>query len=192
MELSSFTYDARIPRVVFGRGTMNQLAGELQKLGAHRPLLLSTQTRRSLAETVREQLEEANIEIARIFDKAVMHTPVEVTSEALQFAEPPADAIVSLGGGSTVGLGKALHVQTELPHISLVTTYSGSEMTAILGETKDGRKTTWRAPKILPATVVYDVDLTLTLPAATSAVSGINAMAHAGSYVGKYSIQNKY
>ena len=62
---------------------------------------------------------------------------------------------------------------------SLPTTYAGSEMTPILGETKDGVKTTQRTPKVLPEIVIYDVDLTLALPPAIAATSGINAMAHA-------------
>ncbi|SMQ50543.1 unnamed protein product [Zymoseptoria tritici ST99CH_1A5] len=109
-----------------------------------------------------------------------MHTPTPITDSAESYArETAADSIVSFGGGSTIGLGKALSIRTGLPHVCIVTTYSGSEMTSIVGETSEGKKTTRKDPKIFPATVIYDVDLTLDLPAETSAVSGVNAMAHA-------------
>lgn len=90
------------------------------------------------------------------------------------------DGIVSVGGGSTVGLGKAMSIRTGLPHLCIPTTYAGSEMTPILGETENGRKTTRRDPKILPTSVLYDVDFFSTLPVDLTVYSGINAIAHAG------------
>jgi alcohol dehydrogenase YqhD (iron-dependent ADH family) len=105
---------------------------------------------------------------------------VEVTERALQtVAASGADALVSVGGGSTIGLGKALASRTRLPQIVVPTTYAGSEVTPILGETVGCRKTTIRDPNLLPKVVLYDVDLTLTLPGPLSMTSGINAMAHA-------------
>jgi maleylacetate reductase len=89
------------------------------------------------------------------------------------------DCLVSLGGGSTTGLSKALALRTGLPQIVIPTTYAGSEATPILGQTEQGRKTTLRSPKVLPRTIVYDVELTLGMPAHLSVVSGMNAMAHA-------------
>ena len=109
-----------------------------------------------------------------------MHTPVEVTELALAaMKDCDADCIVSLGGGSTTGLGKALALRTGVNQLCIPTTYAGSEMTPILGETKDGLKTTVRTNDVLPETVIYDVDLTLSLPPALAATSGINAIAHA-------------
>ena len=93
--------------------------------------------------------------------------------------ETKADCLLSLGGGSTTGLGKALALRTDLPQIVVPTTYAGSEGTPILGQTEQGRKTTIRSPKVLPEAIVYDVELTMTLPVRLSVVSGINAIAHA-------------
>src|SRR2546425_11413112 len=90
-----------------------------------------------------------------------------------------ADCLVSLGGGSTIGLGKALALRTDLPQVAIPTTYAGSEATPILGQTEHGRKTTIRTTKVLPESIIYDVDLTLGLPARLSVVSGLNAIAHA-------------
>jgi alcohol dehydrogenase class IV len=89
------------------------------------------------------------------------------------------DGIVAVGGGSTTGLGKAIALRTDLPQVVVPTSYAGSEMTPILGETRDGLKTTQSSPKVLPETVIYDVDLTLTMPPSLSATSGLNAIAHA-------------
>ena len=109
-----------------------------------------------------------------------MHTPVAVTERAMEVVrERGVDGLVAVGGGSTTGLAKAIALRTDLPQIVAPTTYAGSEMTPILGETKDGVKTTIRDRKVLPEVVIYDIDLTLTLPSALSATSGLNAVAHA-------------
>ena len=116
---------------------------------------------------------------AALYSNATMHTPVEVTEDALAAVRAAgADCLVALGGGSTIGLAKAIALRTDLPQIAIPTTYAGSEMTPILGETKDGRKTTQKSMKVLPEVVIYDVDLTLTLPKGLSGTSGINAIAH--------------
>jgi maleylacetate reductase len=109
-----------------------------------------------------------------------MHTPVAVTQKALAFArELKADCLVGIGGGSTTGLAKALALRTGLPQIVVPTTYAGSEVTPILGETENGEKITHRDDTMLPDIVIYDPELTLTLPLAVSVTSGINAIAHA-------------
>jgi diphthamide biosynthesis protein 2 len=92
-----------------------------------------------------------------------------------------ADSIISFGGGSAIGLGKAICIRIGLYHICLPTTYAGSEMTTILGETSNGHKVMRSDPAILPQTVIYDVSYTLDLPLEVSTVSGVNAIAHAGT-----------
>ena len=107
-----------------------------------------------------------------------MHTPVEVTERALENIGG-ADGLVSLGGGSAIGLGKALALRMGVPHIAIPTTYSGSEISPILGQTREGKKTTIRDKRVVPQAVIYDVALTLSLPLDVTASSGFNAMAHA-------------
>jgi alcohol dehydrogenase class IV len=117
---------------------------------------------------------------AGVFAQAEMHTPVAVTDRAMAYArELKVDGVVAIGGGSTTGLGKAIALRTDLPQLVVPTSYAGSEMTSILGETRDGLKTTQSSPMILPETVIYDVDLTMTMPSSMSATSGLNAIAHA-------------
>jgi alcohol dehydrogenase class IV len=176
--MSSFEYNANPGRVIFDHGTIRKLPEELKRLNLSAPLLLSTPHQVSQAEDLKTILQGR---IAGLFTEATMHTPSNVTDKALEYTkQQSADCVVSIGGGSTIGLGKAISIRTDLPHICIPTTYAGSEMTPILGETADGIKKTRSDPKILPGTVIYDVDLTMTLPVEMSATSGVNAIAHAG------------
>jgi alcohol dehydrogenase class IV len=109
-----------------------------------------------------------------------MHTPVDVTLEAIEAARGAgADCLVALGGGSTIGLAKAIALRTDLPQIAIPTTYAGSEATPILGETENGVKTTQTSLKVLPEVILYDVALTVGLPVSLTVTSGLNAIAHA-------------
>ncbi|KAJ9363502.1 hypothetical protein DTO280E4_2484 [Paecilomyces variotii] len=175
--VGSFEYNPNPGRVVFGQGTLQKLPDEIARLNLSAPLLLSTPQQVDQAEQLKEILKG---KVAGVFTEATMHTPTHITDKALEYAKAQgADSVISIGGGSTIGLGKAISVRTGLPHICIPTTYAGSEMTPILGETADGIKKTRSDPKILPGTVIYDVDLTMTLPASMSATSGVNAIAHA-------------
>ncbi|MFL6694112.1 MAG: maleylacetate reductase, partial [Ramlibacter sp.] len=173
----SFVYTSQPGRVVFGAGSLQHLAREIEALGARRALVLSTPEQRTSAEHVAALLGER---AAGIFDGAVMHVPIESAREAREVARRlGADCAVAIGGGSTTGLGKAIALDSGLPILSIPTTYAGSEMTPIYGLTEAGLKKTGRDPRVLPRTVIYDPELTLTLPVALSVTSGINAIAHA-------------
>jgi maleylacetate reductase len=172
-----FTFAANPARVVFGRGTLDTLADEVRRLGRTRVVLVSDG---GLTETVARAADRLGPLLVARFNRAIMHTPVEVTTQALDVVrETGADCVVSIGGGSTTGLGKAISVGTGIPQIAVPTTYAGSEVTPVLGETADGTKTTRSAPEIRPETVIYDIDLTLGLPPGLSVTSGVNAIAHA-------------
>ena len=177
MSVREFTYVGQPARVIFGSGTTSRLPEEVARLGARRALVLSTAAQQPEAEALAALLGPAAV---GVFAGAVMHTPVHVSDIAADRArELDADVVIALGGGSTTGLSKAIALRTDLPQIVLPTTYAGSEMTPILGETSEGRKRTQTSAKVLPEVVIYDVDLTLGLPARQSGTSGINAIAHA-------------
>jgi maleylacetate reductase len=174
--MEPFIYKSSTPRVVFGAGMSSRLAEEAELLAIRRALALTTPGHEGLG---REMAERLGSRFAGLYAGAVMHTPVGVTDDAVRrTSDAKIDGIVAVGGGSTVGLGKAISLRTGLPQIAIPTTYAGSEMTPILGETTGGVKTTQSNPEILPKTVIYDVDLTLSLPVHIAAVSGMNAMAH--------------
>lgn len=172
-----FTYTANPARIVFGPGSLAQLADEVRQLGGSRALVLSTPFQREDAERLNHELGELG---AGVFGEAAMHTPVDVTEQAMKaFADVGADCVVALGGGSTIGLGKAIAYRNDAPQVVVATTYAGSEVTPILGQTENGVKTTVKDASILPEVVIYDADLTLGLPVGMSVTSGLNAMAHA-------------
>ncbi|CAN7288135.1 maleylacetate reductase [Pseudorhodoferax sp. LjRoot39] len=172
-----FTYESRAQRVLFGAGTLAQAPEELDRLGARKALVLCTAPQRAQAEQVAALL---GPRAAGIFDGAVMHVPL-ASAEAARAAavEAGADALVAVGGGSTVGLAKAIALVSPLPVLAIPTTYAGSEMTPIYGLTENGLKRTGRDARVLPRSVLYDPALTLALPVGLSVVSGINAIAHA-------------
>ena len=176
--MEAFDYTPLQGRVVFGKGTLARIADEVRLLGCERPFVLSDA--HHVEGAAARVLQLLGDQVAGFSTDATMHTPVEVTERVLQrvHAVKP-DCLVSLGGGSTTGLSKALALRTDLPQIVIPTTYAGSEATPILGQTEQGRKTTLRSPKVLPRTIVYDIDLTLGMPVHLSVVSGMNAMAHA-------------
>jgi len=170
----NFTYVSLPTRVVFGAGSIRGLAAEVERLGAKRVLLISTPGR---AEMVRNLAK--GLALAGVFDRAVMHTPLAVVEAAREEARKVnADCCVTVGGGSTIGFGKAIALSSSLPVVAVPTTYSGSEMTTIWGVSEGGAKKTGRDPKVLPKAVIYDPELTLDLPVAVSAASGMNAIAH--------------
>ncbi|CAN0620874.1 Maleylacetate reductase [Burkholderia multivorans] len=175
--MKSFVYQGMPSRVVFEWGALAKLPDEVGRLGARRALILSTPEQQPLAEAVASAL---GARAAGVYAQAVMHVPVEVARAAREAAAAlDADCCVAVGGGSTIGLGKAIALESSLPIIAVPTTYAGSEMTPIYGLTEGRLKRTGRDLRVLPRTVIYDPSLTLSLPAPISAASGINAMAHA-------------
>jgi len=172
-----FTYTTSASRVVFGAGSMKLIQQEVQTLGARRALVLCTPEQRAQAEVVSSLLGPSS---AGVFDGAQMHVPLENARRAREHAKAVgADCAVAIGGGSTIGLGKAIALESSLPIIAIPTTYAGSEMTPIYGITDAGIKRTGRDPKVLPKTVLYDPELSVGLPVHLSFVSGLNAIAHA-------------
>lgn len=177
MTTQDFFFTAQPSRVVFAKGSLELLAKEVKALGACRALVLCTSQQREQAQRASDLLGDMS---AGIFDGAEMHVPIEVARRARAHAKAVgADCAVALGGGSTIGLGKAIALESSLPIIAIPTTYAGSEMTPIYGITEAGEKKTGRDIRVLPKTVLYDPTLSVGLPVGMSVVSGMNAIAHA-------------
>jgi maleylacetate reductase len=172
-----FLFIGQPSRVIFAKGSLQLLAQEVDALKARRALVLCTPQQVEIAQAASDLLGAAS---AGVFDGAEMHVPIEVARHARQHASAVgADCAVAIGGGSTVGLGKAIALESGLPIIAVPTTYAGSEMTPIYGITEAGVKKTGRDLRVLPKTVIYDPELSQHLPVPMSIVSGINAIAHA-------------
>ncbi len=172
-----FTYQALPMRVVFGAGSLASLPDEVAALGLTRVLVLCSPEQEATGEQVADALGDR---AAGVLPEARMHVPIEVARRARQLAAAlGAAGCVAVGGGSAVGLGKAIALEHDLPVVAVPTTYAGSEMTPVWGLTEGGAKRTGRDIRVLPRSVLYDPELTLTLPTGLSATSGMNAIAHA-------------
>lgn len=170
-------YESLPMRVRLRDGALADLPDELSHLGLSRPLILATPGHAHLARRVEQLLGGT---AAGVFAEARMHVPVEIAERAIDMAQHAgADSCVAVGGGSTIVLGKAIALKSDLPIIAVPTTYAGSEMTPIWGLTEGGRKRTGRDARVLPRSVVYDPQLTTKLPIEISVTSGLNAVAHA-------------
>ena len=171
------THQSPPARIVFGVGTLDTLHDESERLGARRVLVLSTPGHAALGERAAALLGERSV---GLLTTAAMHVPADTVAAAVaEASRRGADATVAIGGGSTIGLAKALALKLGLQIVAVPTTYSGSEATAIHGTTQGGVKSTGRDPRALPRTVIYAPTLTCSLPTALAAHSGLNAMAQA-------------
>jgi len=174
--IRDFTYESRPSRVVFAAGAVGLLQREVTRLAIRRLIVVCTPPQAGLAQAVTAPLGET---VAAIHPHAVMHVPRAVADAAVaKTRSVDADGCLAIGGGSSIGLAKAVARETGIPIVAVPTTYAGSEMTTVWGVTDAERKSTGRDERVLPATVVYDPELTLPLPPATAVVSGFNAIAH--------------
>jgi alcohol dehydrogenase class IV len=174
--VKSFTFESQQSRVIFGAGCLAQLPLEVERLGATRPMIVATPGRSSLTSRVRELLSDIAVES---FERAAVHVPQDIALAAREAASSSrADLLIALGGGSAIGVAKAIALTVPIPILAVPTTYGGSEMTPIWGLTEEGRKETGRNSRVQPRVVIYDSNLTLSLSPRTTACSGLNAIAH--------------
>ncbi|MGO1949632.1 MAG: maleylacetate reductase [Mycobacteriaceae bacterium] len=173
----NFLYEALPMRVRFGTDALSALPEELEQIGLRKVVVLCSPEQEHTGQKVADALGDKCV---GVLASAVMHVPSEVAQEASDNAEKlGADGCVTVGGGSAIGLGKAIALKHGLPIVAIPTTYAGSEMTPVWGLTTDGRKETGRDPVVLPRSVVYDPQFSTTLPVTMSVTSGINAISHA-------------
>ena len=175
--MTAFRYDALPGRVVFGAGcSLRELGPELTRLVAQRVLLVVAEPEQQIADRLTAPFAEL---IAATFTAVRQHNPETTVAQVIAVARAvDADAVLSIGGGSTTGTAKAVALHTALPIVAVPTTYAGSEVTPIWGATAGGVKTTGRDLAVLPRTVLYDPDLTLSLPKSITVSSALNALAH--------------
>jgi maleylacetate reductase len=174
--MPGFTYQVPPARVVFAAGALERAPAELDRLGCRRVLLIATGSQQAARHSLVDML---GARLAGVIAGAVMHVPLEHAEAARAEARAVrADGLLALGGGSAIGLAKAVALDNPLPILAIPTTYAGSEMTPIWGLTEAGAKRTGRAANVLPKTVIYDPDLTIGLPPRIAGPSGLNALAH--------------
>ena len=174
--MQPFTYDAVAGRVVFAAGALARVPDELRRIHARRILLIADPSGRAWADSVADAL--GSLVVARI-DDVRPHVPIDRADAARSIARSlEVDTLVTIGGGSSTGLGKAVALEVRVGFLAVPTTYAGSEVTPIWGLTRENRKETGRDPRVQPNVVIYDPVLTLSLPPAIAGPSGMNALAH--------------
>lgn len=173
--LTRFEHETLPQRVCFASGeSAATVRAEVERLGAARVMVIAAAAEEELAQQV-----TAGLPVVLRWSEVVMHVPVEVAERArAATARHHVDCLVSVGGGSTTGLAKAIALTTDLPIVAVPTTYAGSEATSVWGLTEQARKTTGVDARVLPRSIVYDATLTVSLPVPMSVASGLNALAH--------------
>ncbi|MFC9557009.1 maleylacetate reductase [Rhodococcus sp. NPDC056960] len=171
----TFTHRTLGQRVLFGAGrAAENLLSEADRLAARSVMLIADTPARQRAQDLAAQLPAAIV-----YDDVVPHVPIETADHARRTAaEHDVDLLISIGGGSATGLAKAVALTTAIPIVAVPTTYAGSEATNVWGITEKSRKTTGMDDRVLPAAVIYDVELTYSMPVPLSVASGLNALAH--------------
>jgi alcohol dehydrogenase class IV len=173
--MTSFIHDTLGQRVILEAGrAAEHLAAEVERLGATAAMLIAAAPEQDLAGRVTE-----GVPVAERWSEVRQHVPVADAERARAAArDAGVDVLISVGGGSTTGMAKAVALTTGLPIIAVPTTYAGSEATRMWGMTSDRTKETGIDDRVLPRTVIYDSTLTLRLPVDLSVASGFNALAH--------------
>lgn len=176
LELDNFTYEQRAQRIIFGWGRLADIEDEADHLSARRIFMISERSTKPVADEIRQRLGDR---IAGKIPEVRPHVPKEdVDAVGKQADAAGSDLVLTVGGGSATGLGKAIVLERAVPLMTVATTYAGSEVTPIYGITEAGRKRTGSDERVLPKTVIYDAQLTIPLSKRVTATSGMNAIAH--------------
>ncbi|MCR9164173.1 MAG: iron-containing alcohol dehydrogenase [Nannocystaceae bacterium] len=171
----TFTKDGS-ERIVFGAGSEDAAADALRDLGAQRVLLIAQPNHRDGADRVAATLGDRAV---GVFTEITTQVPLEVAEAARAMArDSGADWVLAHGGGTAIGVAKAVALTEDVSVAAIPTTYAGSERTDIWGLTEDGEKTTGRDARVRPKLVIYDPALSTKLPVDMSLQSLLNAMAH--------------
>jgi maleylacetate reductase len=171
-----FTFDQLPSRIVFAPGALTQVGAEIDRLGGAHVMLIHDSMTEAAGDAVVAQL---GPRVRLRWSEVAQHVPVELADRARAAAtQHGIDAVVTIGGGSSTGLAKALALSHHVPIVAVPTTYAGSEQTTIYGLTGGRHKQTGKDPIVLPRVVVYDPELSLGLPDFVTGPSAFNALAH--------------
>lgn len=198
--MNRFAYVSYAQEVIFAPGAITRLSEAVDRFGWQRLLLCANHSLQTsgTVDVVKSGLGDR---LVAVFDRVQPHVQDTQVNEVAAIAvQENVDAIIGLGGGSPIGIAKAVASSLEeqrtghparaaypteqplVPVVAIPTTYAGSEMTSGYGVTHTDenppRKVTVNDPKITPKLVIYDPELTYNLPPIMTASTGINALAH--------------
>jgi maleylacetate reductase len=180
--MERFRYVSYAQEVIFAPGALAQVGEEVARPGWRKIMLCANRSMQSngFIDSMKSPLGEC---LVAVFDRVQPHVQDVQLKEALAIArEKNIEAVIGLGGGSPIGMAKAIGFELLVPIIAIPTTYAGSEMTPLYGVTHTDenppRKVTVNDAKAIPQLVLYDPELTIATPPALTASTGINALAH--------------
>ncbi len=121
-----FIYNPHPSRIIFGNANISAILVEMSRLNCSKAVILTTPRQLDMGRKVERILGDV---VVGSYHNATMHTPTNVTLAAVEYVRScQADCIIAIGGGSTIGLSKAVALHTDLVQIVLPTTYAGSEV----------------------------------------------------------------
>ena len=174
--MKNFIHNSLPARVIFGIGTIASLGEEIVRLGAQKALFCCTPGREKETENLITPLNNISAGLCPI---AEQYVPLPMVEEGRRIAKQrKADCVVSYGGGTSVGLAKAIALELEVPVVCAVTTFSGSETTNLQAILTDGLRVGYKSDWMLPRTIIYDPETAMGVPLSIMIPSGVNAIAH--------------
>ena len=200
MNIQRFAFPTAIH---FGAGARKLVAAHLLELGFKRPLIVTDRALAALPVTAEFKSQLAGLNVA-VFD-GVFGNPscAQVMAGAAAFKTHHADCVIGFGGGAALDVSKvvalmAVHdgdvleyvwdhpavrpIVNPLPYLVALPTTSGtgSEVgrSSVVSENDSHHKRTVFSAKLLASAVFADPELTLALPAAVTAATGMDALTH--------------
>jgi alcohol dehydrogenase len=190
------------PRILMGPGSADQIGRELKALKGKRALIVTDPgiIQAGLLDGISPSLKKAGVTVT-LFDQVEADPHIEIVDQALaRLKEEKCDSVIGLGGGSSLDIAKLVaamavnpgHIsdyfgvdllaKPGLPLIAVPTTAgTGSEVTpiAILSDQAEHLKKGVVSPHLFPRLALLDPALTIGVPPAVTAFTGMDAFIHA-------------
>jgi alcohol dehydrogenase class IV len=188
-------------RVVFGDGTVGELALECKKLGIERAMIVTDRVMREKTDVVARVEKALGARLGAIYDGVIPDTGVEVIDEGARLAkEHGCDGLISVGGGSAIDTAKGMAIviteggsirdhqgasrlsRRQTPHIAVPTTAgTGSEVSLyiVVKDQRAHEKMHFMDDRIIPDAAILDPSVTVAMPAQLTAATGMDALTHA-------------
>ncbi|MGQ9696354.1 MAG: iron-containing alcohol dehydrogenase [Thermodesulfobacteriota bacterium] len=197
-----FNFNFYLPtKIIFGEGALKEITKEMDRLNMRQALVVTDKTLRD-SPMIKDLIRHLGARMAGLYAEAIPDSSIPIVNKGAEiFAEIGADALISLGGGSTMDTAKALGIlatkkkkdvreflgfykvgQPIVPHIAIPTTSgTGSEVTMFttIKDHESRVKILTADPYLIPPVAILDPLLTVGLSPEMTAATGADALSHA-------------